>query len=673
MPTRITHCPLDCPDTCSLSVGVEDGRVVGIGAAAGNDTTQGFICSKVAGFGGRQHHDLRIRHPTRREGGKGDGEYERISWDEALDEITNRFQRLIEGPGAEAILPFHYGGSNGLATDDLTDDLYFARLGASRLGKTICAVPTTEVAKGMYGKMPGVAFEDFVHARLIVIWGANPKRSNIHLVPYLKQARERGAKVVAIDPRRNFSHEEIDLHLPVLPGQDLPLALALIQHWRTTGAFDDDFITASVVDVQPLLEAAEAWTIERAAAVSGVDAEAIRKLADLYAATDPAVIRCGWGLERNRNGGAAVAAILAMPALLGKFGVRGGGYTMSNSGASSFEARSILGDLDWNTRQINMTRLAAELVERSDPRIEALFVYNANPAATVPNQVAVLEQLKREDLFTVVFDQVWTDTAAYADIVLPATTFLEHHDFQCGYGAYHWGEVEPVVAPEGEARSNQWVFGELARRMGFEDEAFGWDEAELVRRVRAVVAPTPAADAGEVNEDGGNGASKAWNLTFDGAGFEKGGPVQFGNSFPLTADGKVHLAPSVLGEDPFGWHRPDNHFPLALISPASNRRINSMMGELVDEPLAVTMHPDDAAVRDLTSGDAVEVFNRQAKVACRLKVSEAVRPGVVEIPKGAWCRDSDNGLTATALCPDHVQEVGGAACFNDARVDVRGR
>lgn len=666
MATRITHCPLDCPDTCSLSVEVEEGRVVGIGAAPGNDTTQGFICSKVAGFGGRQHHDLRLRHPARRTGGKGDGEYERISWDEALDEITERFRRLIDGPGSEAILPFHYGGSNGLATDDLTDDLYFARLGASRLGKTICAVPTTEVATGMYGKMPGVAFEDYVHARLIVIWGANPKRSNIHIVPYLKEARRRGAKVVAIDPRRNFSHDEIDLHLPVLPGQDLPLALALIHHWRETGAFDDEFLARHADGLKPLLAAVEEWPLERATAVSGVDARTILEFADLYASTDPAVIRCGWGLERNRNGGAAVAAILAMPALMGKFGVRGGGYTMSNSGATRFDTRSILGDFTWDTRQINMTRLAAELAERDDPPIEALFVYNANPAATVPNQAAVLQQLAREDLFTVVFDQVWTDTAAYADIVLPATTFLEHHDFQRSYGAYHWGEVNPVLDPEGEARSNHWVFSQLARRMRFEGEAFGWDDVELVRRVHAAMKPVPAASEYKLAADGnGNGA---WRLDFDG-----GGPVQFGSSFPLTADGKVHLTPSVLGNDPFAWHPPDDGLPLALISPSSNRRINSMMGELVDEPLAVTMHPDDAALRDLTSGDAVEVFNRQAKVACRLKVSATVRPGVVEIPKGAWRRDSDNGLTATALCPDHVQEVGGAACFNDARVEVRAR
>lgn len=669
MPVRITHCPLDCPDTCSLSVEVEDGRVVGIGAAPGNDVTQGFICSKVAGFGGRQHHDLRIRHPARRTGGKGDGEYERISWDQALDEITERFRHLIDGPGSEAILPFHYGGSNGLATDDLTDDLYFARLGASRLGKTICALPTTEVAKGMYGKMPGVAFEDFVDARMIVIWGANPKRSSIHLVPYLKQARERGAKVVAIDPRRNFSHNEIDLHLPVLPGQDLPLALATINRCREMGALDEEFLSAHAEGLEPLLEAAKEWRIERAAAVSGVDADAIREFADLYAASDPAVIRCGWGLERNRNGGAAVAAILAIPALLGKFGVRGGGYTMSNSGATRFDVRAVVGDLDWSTRQINMTRLAAELANRRDPAIEALFVYNANPAATVPNQPRVLEQLAREDLFTVVFDQVWTDTAAYADIVLPATTFLEHHDLRRGYGVYHWGEVRPVIEPQGEARSNHWVFSRLAERMGFDDPAFGWPDAELLQRIKGAMKPVSAASEREVEVDGDGVA--AWRLDFGDGDLGAKGPVQFGNSFPPTADGKAHLTPAVLGGDPFHHHLPGDDFPLALISPAGNRRINSMMGELVNEPLAVTMHPIDAAQRGLESGDAVEVFNQQAIVECRLRILESVRPGVVEIPKGAWRRDSDNGLTATALCPDHVQEVGGAACFNDARVDVR--
>ncbi len=672
MTIRTTHCPLDCPDTCGLSVEIEDGKVVEVGPAPGNDLTAGFICSKVANFGAHQNHVDRIRQPARRTGAKGEGGFEPISWDDALDEISERFRKLIAGPGGESILPFHYGGSNGFLTDELTDHLYFARLGASRLAKTICAVPTTEVATGMYGKMPGVAFEDYVHAKLIVIWGANPKHSNIHLVPLLKEARSRGARVVTIDPKRNFSHEEIDLHLPVRPGQDLPLALALINSWREMEALDDSFLAEHADGLGPLLAAAEDWSIDRAAGVSGIDADAISALADLYAGSSPAVIRCGWGLERNRNGGAAVAAILAMPTLLGKFGVRGGGYTMSNSGSTEIDKTAVLGDLDWPARTINMTRLAAELAERNDPRIEALFVYNANPAATVPNQPAVLEQLAREDLFTVVHDQVWTDTAALADIVLPATTFLEHHDLRRSYGAYYWGEIRPVIEAEGEARPNHWVFSQLARRMGFDDEAFGWDDAELMAHVRAAMTPV-SSRAVPVN---GTNGSAAWRLEFgsngDG-GSGSHGPVQFVNSFPLTHDRKVQLTPPVLGNRPFRYHLPDNDFPLALISPASNRRINSSLGELGNEPLAVTVHPVDATARGLSSGDPVEVFNDLATVECRVKVSEKVRPGVVEIPKGAWRRNSDNGMTATALCPDHVQTVGGAACFNDARVEVRVR
>ena len=672
MTRHITHCPLDCPDTCGLSVEVEKGKVVEVGAALGNDLTSGFICSKVASFGDHQHHDLRIRHPARRVGAKGEGGYERISWDDALDEISQRFRTLIDGPGGESIVPFHYGGSNGYLTDELTDHLYFARLGASQLAKTICAVPTTEVATGMYGKMPGVAFEDYVDAKLIVIWGANPKHSNIHLVPHLKEARRRGAKVVTIDPQRNFSNQEIDLHLPVLPGQDLALALALIREWDHRGLLAQDFLLEHTEGAEPLLAAASEWSIERAADVSGVDADGIRRLADLYAESEPAVVRCGWGLERNRNGGAAVAAVLAMPALMGKFGVRGGGYTMSNSGSTRLDTSAVLGDFGWNTRTVNMTRLASELAERAEPRIEALYVYNANPAATVPNQAAVLKQLASEDLFVVVHDQVWTDTAVLADIVLPATTFLEHHDLRRSYGAYHWGEIRPVIEAEGEAKSNHWVFSQLARRMGIDDEAFGWDDAELMARVRAAMTPVSSRAVAVSGTDG----AAAWKLEFgsNGDGGSGGsGPVQFVNSFPLTSDRKAHLTPSVLGSDPFRYHHPSADYPLALISPASNRRINSSLGQLADNPLAVTIHPTDAANRGLASGDSVQVYNDLATVECRVRVSESVRPGVVEIPKGAWRKDSDNGMTATALCPDHVQVVGGAACFNDARVEIRPR
>ena len=369
VPTTVpTTCPMDCPDTCALEVRVEDGVVRSIGGAADHPTTGGFLCSKVSRFHRRLDHPDRLLHPMRRVGAKGEGRFERVSWDDAIAEITRRFRQVRQQWGGEAILPYHYGGSNGLLSEELVDDLYFARLGASRLAKTICAAPSGAVARGMYGKMPGVAHEDFPAARAIVVWGANPKASQIHLVPFLKRAREAGAFVAVVDPQRHFSDAEIDLHLPVRPGTDLPVALALIHRWHDEGRLDTAFLDAHADGLEPLLARAAEWTLDAAAAEAGVDAADLARLADVYADASPALIRTGWGLERNANGGQAMAAILAMPALLGKFGVRGGGYTMSNSGAASLDRRALLGDLGWTTRAVNMTELGAWLRPAGPPQ-----------------------------------------------------------------------------------------------------------------------------------------------------------------------------------------------------------------------------------------------------------------------------------------------------------------
>ncbi len=477
-----TVCPLDCPDACALDVAVTDGRVEHIGPGEGHPDTAGFICTKVARFGRRLYHEDRILFPGRRTGAKGSGSFERISWDDAIAEITGRFKEIARDWGGEAILPYHYGGSNGRLTDEFIDELYFAKLGASRLAKTICAVPTSLVASGMYGKMPGVAFSDYPAAECIVVWGANPKASNIHLVPYLKAAKRAGAFIIVVDPSRNFSTQEADLHVPVMPGADLPLALALIKFWHDGGMLDSAFLEQHARDAHVLLAAAEDWTLERAATAAQVEVESIRTFAESYAKASPAVIRCGWGPERNRNGGQAIAAIFAMPALLGKFGVRGGGYTMSNR-AAKFDRDSLFAMPAWGTREINMTQLGDVLDDPFDPPVRGLFVYNSNPAVTTPDQNKVLRGLMRDDLFTVVFDQVMTDTAQYADIVLPATTFLEHWDVKDSYGSYVMGGTRPVVAPQGEARSNLEVFGALGRAMGWTDAPFQWDAETCVEKV----------------------------------------------------------------------------------------------------------------------------------------------------------------------------------------------
>ncbi|MCH7985638.1 MAG: molybdopterin-dependent oxidoreductase [Acidobacteria bacterium] len=656
-----TTCTMDCPDTCALEVAVEDGRIQRISGSREHSPTNGFICNKVSRFAERIYHPDRILFPLRRSGPKGTGAFVRISWQEAIVEVVGRFQEILQRWGGEAILPYHYGGSNGLLGDGFLDDFFFAKLGASRLAKTLCAAPTTEVATGMYGKMPGVAFEDYRHAQFILLWGANPKASNIHLVPFLRQAKKNGAFVAVVDPLRNFSSREVDLHLPVFPGADLPLALALIHLWKETGKLDREFLREHADGLAPLLEQAEAWPVERAAAEARVAPDDIRTLAQMYAAASPAVLRCGWGLERNRNGGQAAAAILALPALLGKFGLRGGGYTMSNSGAAKLDLKKVFGDYSWQTRVLNMTQLGALLNGELEPPIKALYVYNCNPAATVPDQNAVLQGLAREDLFTVVHEQVMTDTAKYADVILPAPTFLEQREIKKAYGSYVVGGVQPAIPARGEAKPNEEVFAALGRALGWRDQPFSWDTSTCMRKVAGALTlagrPADAAlfEAGE-------------SQRFD---FPGPAPVQFQTVFPQTPDGKIHLTPAALGAEPFRY-QPVAHekFPLALVSSANSKMITSTLGEFNYPELRVTLNPQDAAARSIAEGDAVRVFNQLGEVVCRADLSDRLREGVVVIPKGAWRKSSRNGRTATALCPATISEVGGGACYNDARVEV---
>jgi anaerobic selenocysteine-containing dehydrogenase len=667
-----TTCPMDCPDTCSLEVRVAEGRIEKIAGTRENPVTAGFICDKVAQFGRRVYHPDRLLYPQRRAGHKGEGRFERISWDAAIGAIAARFREIREQWGGEAILPYHYGGSNGFLNDGLLDDYFFARIGASRLARTLCAAPATEVSLGMYGKMPGVAFDDYPLAKCIVIWGANPKASNIHLVPYLKKARGNGAFIAVVDPRGNFSSAEVDLHLAVYPGADLPVALAMIRLWNERGLLDRRFLEQHAGGgLDTLLAAAAEWPLERAASVARVPANDIRRLADAYAGASPAVIRCGWGLERNVNGGQAIAAALAMPALLGKFGVPGGGYTLSNSGGGKLDTKKILGEFAWTTREINMSQLGKVLLgtgglmngsagQRLAPPVKALFVYNCNPAATAPDQETVLRGLAREDLFTVVHEQVMTDTALYADILLPATTFLEHHDIRRGYGAYVAGGIQPAIAACGEAKPNEEVFALLGRAMGLSDAPFTWDSIALKRKTAEAFQMAGRPAAVEPLVGGG--------LT--GYDFPGERPVQFGTVMPQTADRKIHFAPACLAPRPFHFEAIANgQFPLALISPANNKMVSSTFGEFNYPELRVVLHPRDAAARGIGEGDAVRVFNELGEVRCRAQVSERVREGVVSMAKGAWRKSSANRRTATALCPQTAGTAGGA-CFNDARVEV---
>lgn len=656
-------CPLDCPDACSLAVTVEEGRITKIDGSRRNPVTEGYICAKVRHMGEHVYGADRLLHPLIRTGARGAGQFRRAGWDEALDLIARKMVEVRESRGGGGILPFSYGGSNGLLTQDTVDARLWRRLGASRLARTVCAAPSGRAATGLYGKMPGVAYADYPAAELILVWGANPVASGIHLMPWLQKAQDAGTKLVVLDPRRTRLAARADHHLALRPGTDLPVALALI-HWLfEQGHADYDFLATHATGVEELRRRAAEWPLERAAAEAGVAPAELETLARLYAAANPAVIRCGWGLERNRNGGSAVAAVLALPAVAGKFGVRGGGYTMSNSGAWSLSPAVAAGEGQPPTREINMNQLGRALELEGSERVDLLFIYNCNPLVTMPDQERVRAGLAREDLFTVVFDQVMTDSALYADVVLPATTFLEHHELSRGYGAVCLQEAAPVIVPVGEARPNNAVFAELCRRTGVArpDDLEG--DAEISA---AILAAHP------------RGAELRAALDADGIAFPEGGatPVQFVDVFPRTPDRKVRLLPADLDrEAPRGLYgyAPDPAAagaPLALISPASGKTISSTFGQLLRQPARLSMHPADAGARGLVDGDTVRVFNALGAVVCALAVTDEVRPGVTSLPKGLWQRHTHNGATATALAPDSLADLGGGACFNDARVEV---
>lgn len=655
-----TACPLDCPDACSLAVTVQRGRVTTIDGSHKNPVTEGYICAKVRRFGERVYGPDRLLYPAVRQGRKGEGRFKRVPWDEALELIVERFQRAKADAGGASILPYSYGGSNGLLTQDNIDAQLWRRFGASRLARTLCAAPTGAANMALYGKMASVTYQDYPEAALIVLWGVNPSASGIHLIPFVREAQKRGAKLVVIDPRSTQLARSADVHLAVRPGTDVAVALALHRYLFVNDHADAEFLRAHTRGADSLRERAEPWTIERAACLADVDAAALGRVAEMYATSSPALIRCGWGLERNRNGGNAALAVLALPAVGGKFGVRGGGYSMSNSASWNIQ-RPWINAAEPDTRIVNMNHLGRALTDYNDPPVKVLFVYNCNPAATVPDQRRVLHGLERDDLFTVVFEQVMTDTALYADVVLPATTFLEGYDFAKAYGPLHLDLGRQVVDPVGEARSNADVFGDLAQRLGVlqDDEPTG--ELDLMLQVLNTLPPA-------IGEELRAGRTPAPPFGF--------APIQFVDVFPNTPDRKVNLFPESLeATAPMGLYRfqPDPataRYPLALISPASERTISSTLGELPRPDVKLAMHPDDAGDRGLADGDLVRIFNELGEVHCTLSVAPSIRRGTVSLPKGMWRRSTRNNATGTALVPDTLTDLGAGACFNDARVQV---
>jgi anaerobic selenocysteine-containing dehydrogenase len=663
-------CPLDCPDTCSLSVEVEEGRVVAVRGSRANPYTAGKLCSKVpASYPAFIHGPGRLRTPLRRTGKKGEGRFEPISWGEALDLIHERFQAVIARRGPQAILPLNYAGPHGMLAGGSMDLRFFHRLGASLLDRRpLCGGVRTEAWVGTFGTVPGMPPEQAEHARLIVAWGNNVTWSNLHLMPIIKRARRRGATLVVVDPRRTVVARQADLHLAPRPGTDVLLAWALAAELERRGGLDRAFIRRHVEGFDEYMALAREWPIERAASVSGVSPRDLYTFAEWYRTLAPAAISVGNGLERNRNGGSGIRAIFALPALAGKFGVPGGGLV--NGAAFAFpKTPARLGRPDFvppGTRTLNIVDVGAHLCDPAlDPPIEALFIYNHNPLLVHPDQNRLRRGLAREDLFVAGCDVVMTESLAWADVVLPACTHFEHADLYPAYGQHWLQRAEAVIPRQGEALPNTEIFRRLAARFGFCDAAFRASDAELMDDALEGADARLGMRPSEIPLD------RALAMRFGGEE-----AILFRNVFPKTPSGRVELASGYLGQK-YGARLPSYRelpcaYPLTLISPASDRRITSTFGGLHagDGPPPLEMHPEDAAARGLGDGERVRVWNDLGEVHLPLALSEAVPRGIVCSLKGAWLATSDNGQTVSALCPAHHADLSGGACFNDARVEV---
>ena len=668
---RASVCPLDCPDTCSLSVTVAGDEVVSVRGSKVNPITHGAVCAKVANlYPEFVHGPNRLRHPLKRIGAKGDGRFVRISWEEALDIIHSRVSDVIARYGPQALLPLNYAGPHGMLAGDSMSLRFFHKIGASLLSRSpLCGGIRSAAYSGSFGATPGTPLQQVSQAKLIIVWGNNATSCNLHLMRQINAAKRNGAKLVVIDPRRVKVAEQAHLHLPVRPGTDVVLAWAMAVELERRDGLDRRFIEGNVLGFEAFMKAARAYPPERAAEICGVPADDIRTLARWYHEASPAVIAWGNGLERNQNGGSGLRAIAALPALAGKFGVAGGGL-VGGAGHSFPKTTDKLTRPDFvppQTRTLNIIDVGKLLLDESlNPPVQALFVYNHNPLIVHPDQNRMKQGLKREDLFIVGIEVAMTDTMAYADVVLPACTHFEHADVYAAYGQQYLQRAEPIIAPVGESLPNTEIFRRLAARFGFTDPAFTQDDAELM---------DDALNSGDPRMQGFRASQipidRAIKMEFDGEE-----PVLFRNVLPRTASGKVELESSDLGAR-YGAALPGykplvSPYPLTLITPASDQRITSTFGGLGlnGGVPALEMNPADAAARGLTDGIAVKVFNDLGEVHCPLTVEPSIRPGTVSLPKGIWRRSTRNNATGTALVPDTLTDIGAGACFNDARVQV---
>ncbi len=670
-------CTLDCPDTCSLTVTVEAGRITKVRGSEALPYTAGVICNKVAHHTGDfVHGPGRLVHPLRRVGPRGSGEFRRIGWAEALDETHARIGAAIAAHGPQAVLPLNYAGPHGMLSGDSMSSRFFNRLGASQLfRRSMCGGVRSEAWVGTYGAVPGIGPEAAGDAALNLVWGNNATVTNLHLVRQVSIARRKGGRLAVVDPLRTKIAEQADLHIQLRPGTDVVLGFALAVALRDLGAHDAGFIARHVHGYEAFMAAAEAWPVARAAAECGVPAAQIETLARWMAEATPLVLAPGNGLERGRNGGAGIRAAIALPALLGRMDARSGIVLGAGFSVPKTPARLTRPELTPpGTRTINILDVGRHLAEDDlDPPIRAVVVYNHNPIVVHPDQNRLRRGLLREEIFTLGIEVQMTESMRYCDIVLPAATQFEVHDLYAAYG-HHWLQrAEPVIPPLGEALPNTEIFRRLAARFGFDDPCFAEDDAALMdqavdgadprlKGLRPSALPTDRA----LRMEAADGAPLAL----------------FDTVMPGTPSGKVELASEVLagrwGEaarlPAYRGRREGEALPLALISPASDKRISSTLlgaGGRAEEVPPLVMHPDDAAARGLRAGASVRVFNALGEVVLPLVVSDAVPPGVVASEKGAWLATAPTGQTISALVSaEDRADLSEGCCYNDVRVEV---
>ena len=678
MQTVIGACPHDCPDTCSLVTTVENGKAIRVQGNPNHPMTDGVLCTKVSRYTERTYHPDRILHPLKRIGPKGSGQFAPVSWNEALNDIANRLS-VIAAKDPQAILPYSYAGTMGQVQGEAMAMRFFHKLGASLLDRTICSSAGGEALAYTFGAKMGMRVEFFAESKLIIIWGSNSIGSNLHFWRIAQEAKRNGAKLICIDPRKSETAEKCHEHIALRPGTDAALALALMHVLIQNDWLDHDYIAQHTLGWDALRARALEWTPERAAEVCGITPEQIESLARDWATTKPAAIRLNYGMQRVKGGGNAVRAIACLSVLTGAWRNRAGGLLLTNSGNfpvqhAALQRPDLLAGR--KPRTINMSTIGGALLQPTSeafgPHIQALVVYNSNPVAVAPQSGQVIQGFSREDLFTVVLEHFQTDTADYADYILPATTQLEHWDIHASYGHTDILLNRPAIAPMGECKTNTDIFRALAKRMGFHESCFDEDDESLCRS-----AFNATQDMDELFAQGFTHLKSADGQTLPDAPFAEGGFPSPSGKCEFYSQRLADMGQDGLPDYIANYEIPqaNSEFPLAMISPPARNFLNSSfvnlqsLRDIETEPV-LEMHPEDAQTRGIQDGDVIRVFNQRGTYHCKAQLNDRARPGVVN-GLGIWWRKLGlNGTNVNELTSQNLTDIGRAPVFYDCCVEV---